>query len=51
MENASNISEYEDLNEDDESAWSCNSCPIRYLTALGIGVALAVLLANICNTF
>ncbi|PSH62198.1 hypothetical protein CU103_20430 [Phyllobacterium sophorae] len=41
------LSKYDDLDEDDEAAWSCHSCPIKYLSVLAIGVAFAVLVAKI----
>jgi hypothetical protein len=41
------LSRYDDLDGDDEAAWSCHSCPIKYLTVLAIGVAFAVLVAKL----
>lgn len=45
----SNFSGYDDIEEDDDAAWSCASCPIRYLSALGIVVAMAILVTGLCG--
>ena len=41
------LSGYDDLNEDDEAAWSCHSCAVKYLTVLAIGVGFAVVVAGV----
>ncbi|MEP7455775.1 hypothetical protein [Phyllobacterium sp. SB3] len=42
-------STYDDLSEDDEAAWHCHSCPIRYLTVIALGFALAVMIVELIN--